>query len=255
MKRLQFSFLTTMQYSAPVRAHQLALRCLPLTDNTQRLESCIVKIRPGTLPAPQKDGFGNTVYWCSINEEHTALRYGSKGIAIVQEPGLPSPAPNPCLRFPGLRTAPGPQILSIFRALPHKLTLDGAAALSSAVHSLLRYSPGATDTFTGAEAAFARGEGVCQDYAQVFLTLARLNGWHARYVMGLTIGEGATHAWAEVYYKGAWFGFDPTRNCRTDAGYLRFATGRDSADCPVEQGTFIGPAAQKQSVFMRVKEI
>lgn len=58
----------------------------------------------------------------------------------------------------------------------------------------------------------------------------------------LAKGEGTTHAWAEVYYNGAWYGFDPTRNCRTDAGYLRFAAGRDSADCPVEQGCFIGPA-------------
>ena len=66
---------------------------------------------------------------------------------------------------------------------------------------------------------------MCQDYAHVFIALARLAGWHARYCMGLTVGEGATHAWAEIYYEGAWHGFDPTRDCRTDASYLRFATG------------------------------
>lgn len=255
MKRLRFAFITTMEYSAPVREHQLALRCLPLTDSTQHLESLTVKIKPGTLPPPQQDGFGNTVYWCSINAPHTVLRYGSRGIIRVEEPGQCAPLPNPCLRFAGLRTVPGPVLRNIFRAMPRKLTLDAAEALSSAVHSLLRYAPGATNTYTTAEEAIAKGEGVCQDHAQVFVTLARLAGWHARYVMGLTIGEGATHAWAEVYYNGAWHGFDPTRNCRTDAGYLRFATGRDSADCPVEQGSFIGLACQKQSVFMRVKEI
>lgn len=97
--------------------------------------------------------------------------------------------------------------------------------------------------------------GACQDYAHVFIALARLAGWYARYCMGLTVGEGATHAWAEIYYEGAWHGFDPTRDCRTDASYLRFATGRDAADCPVEQGTFYGLADQTQTVFMRVKEI
>lgn len=255
MKRLRFAFITTMEYSAPVCAHQLALRCLPLADNSQHFENLTVKIKPGMLPAPQKDGFGNTVYWCSINTPHTVLHYGSRGIIRVEEPGLAAPAPNPCLRFAGLRTVPGPVLSNIFRAMPRKLTLDAAAALSSAVHSLLKYAPGATSTCTTAEEALAKGEGVCQDYAQVFVALARLAGWHARYVMGLTIGEGTTHAWAEVYYNGAWYGFDPTRNCRTNAGYLRFATGRDSADCPVEQGCFIGPAEQKQSVFMRVKEI
>lgn len=128
-------------------------------------------------------------------------------------------------------------------------------ALCHAVHSLLRYQPGATGIYTTAEEALAGGRGVCQDYAHVFIALARLAGWHARYCMGLTVGEGATHAWAEIYYEGAWHGFDPTRDCRTDASYLRFATGRDAADCPVEQGTFYGLADQTQTVFMRVKEI
>lgn len=183
MKRLRFAFITTVQYSQPVHGHQLALRCVPLNDAGQLLETYTVKIMPGRLPAPQKDGFGNTVFWCSIGSVHNVLRYGSRGIAR------------------------------------------------------------------------AGGHGVCQDYAHVFIALARLAGWHARYCMGLTVGEGATHAWAEIYYEGAWHGFDPTRDCRTDASYLRFATGRDAADCPVEQGTFYGLADQTQTVFMRVKEI
>ena len=116
-------------------------------------------------------------------------------------------------------------------------------------------SPGQQAFIPTAEEALAGGRGVCQDYAHVFIALARIAGWHARYCMGLTVGEGATHAWAEIYYEGAWHGFDPTRDCRTDASYLRFATGRDAADCPVEQGTFYGLADQTQTVLMRVKEI
>lgn len=106
MKRLRFAFITTVQYSQPVHGHQLALRCVPLNDAGQHLETYTVKIMPGRLPAPQKDGFGNTVFWCSIGSEHDVLRYGSRGIARVEEPGQPAPPPNPCLRFAGLRTNP-----------------------------------------------------------------------------------------------------------------------------------------------------
>ncbi len=255
MKRLRFSFITSMQYSLPVSRHQLALRCLPLEGEGQHLEAYTVKIMPGYLSPPQKDGFGNTVYWCSINKEHNILRYGSRGIARVDEPGHPAPPPNPCLRFPGLRTKPGPVLLQVSNAMARGKTLNAANALCHAVHSLLSYQPGVTGMHTTAEEALAAGRGVCQDFAHVFTALARLAGWHARYCMGLTVGEGATHAWAEVYHDGAWYGFDPTRDRRTDAGYLRFAAGRDVADCPVEQGTFWGMADQTQTVFMRVKEI
>lgn len=255
MKRLRFAFITTVQYSQPVHGQQLALRCVPLNDAGQLLETYTVKIMPGRLPAPQKDGFGNTVFWCSIGSEHNVLRYGSRGIVRVEEPGQPAPPPNPCLRFPGLRTKPGRILLQVSSAMARGKTLAALDALCHAVHSLLRYQPGATGIYTTAEEALAGGRGVCQDYAHVFIVLARLAGWHARYCMGLTVGEGATHAWAEIYYEGAWHGFDPTRDCRTDASYMRFATGRDAADCPVEQGTFYGLADQTQTVFMRVKEI
>ena len=73
MKRLKFSFDTTVQYSAPVAGHQLALRCVPMTDSVQHLETCTVTIEPAPLPQPLQDGFGNTVYWYSASEPHTEL--------------------------------------------------------------------------------------------------------------------------------------------------------------------------------------
>lgn len=255
MKRLRFAFDTTMKYSVPVRQHQIALRCLPLTDGSQRLEQYTIQLEPGHLPQPITDGFGNTVYWCSINQPHDTLHYGSRGIAVVETPGQPAPPPNPALRFPGMRTKPGATLRQVSTTMTQSGTLEAAFALCHAVHSLLRYRPGATGIATTAEQALVGGEGVYQDYAQVFVALARLMGWPARYCMGLTVGEGATHAWAEIYQDGAWHGFDPTRDCLVDDRYLRFATGRDAADCPVEQGSFWGLADQTQTVFMRVEEV
>lgn len=244
-----------MQYSAPVWEHQLALRCTPVADGAQRIESMETVLEPGALPPPQTDGFGNTVYWCSVNPAHGTLHYGSRGVAVVDFSRRNDPAPNPALCFAGARTRPGPTLVQVSSAMARGGTPDAAEALCHAVHSLLQYRPGVTGVATTAEQALAGGFGVCQDYAHVFVALARLAGWPARYCMGLTVGEGATHAWAELYYNGAWHGFDPTRDCLADERYLRFGSGRDAADCPVEQGTFWGLADQLQTVFMRVEEI
>lgn len=142
MKRLRFAFITTVQYSQPVHGHQLALRCVPLNDAGQHLETYTVKIMPGRLPAPQKDGFGNTVFWCSIGSGHNVLRYGSRGIARVEETWQPAPPPNPCLRFAGLRTKPGRILMQVSSAMARGKTLAALDALCHAVHSLLRYQPG-----------------------------------------------------------------------------------------------------------------
>ena len=255
MKRLRFSFDTTVHYSAPVTGHQLALRCVPMTDAVQHLETCTVTIEPAPLPQPLRDGFGNTVYWYSALEPHTALRYAAVGVAAVDKSRADEAFPNPAFRCHGLRTKPGRTLLQVSSAMPKAGTYEAAEALCHAVHSLLQYTPGVTDTTTTAEEALRGGIGVCQDYAQVFVALARLAGWSARYCMGLSVGEGATHAWAEIYYKGHWHGFDPTRDCAADERYLRFGVGRDSADCPVEQGIFFGSAAQSQTIRMRVTEL
>ena len=76
----------------------------------------------------------------------------------------------------------------------------------------------------------------------------------ARYVSGLTMGEGATHAWIEVHDQGMWFGFDPTHCRATTEQYLRLSVGQDFGDCPIEQGIFRGNCEQKQTVFMMMKE-
>ena len=118
----------------------------------------------------------------------------------------------------------------------------------------LTYTPGVTGVSTTAAQAFALGQGVCQDYAHVYLALARLCGLSARYVNGLPEGEGASHAWCEVWLDGVWTGIDPTRSRWADEGYIRFGIGRDFTDCPMERGVFVGAANQCQTVFMQVSQ-
>ena len=131
---------------------------------------------------------------------------------------------------------------------------ERAWALAQAVRARMTYIPGETGVATTAAQAFASGRGVCQDFAHIYLPLARRSGLTARYASGLPVGEGASHAWCEVWLDGVWTGIDPTRGRWTDDGYIRFNVGRDFADCPMERGVFLGLTGQRQTVFMRVSQ-
>jgi len=116
------------------------------------------------------------------------------------------------------------------------------------------YQSGATDVSTTAAQAWERKAGVCQDYAHIFLCLCRMAGFGARYVAGMMVGEGATHAWTEVYGDGGWIGLDPTNNCLADDNYIKLSHGRDFGDCSIDKGCFKGFAAQKQNIYVKVDE-
>ena len=66
-------------------------------------------------------------------------------------------------------------------------------------------------------------------------------------------GEGATHAWVEVYIPGyGWSGIDPTNNIWVTNNHVKLAVGRYFNDCSPIKGTFKGPAHQKLSVFVSI---
>ena len=59
--------------------------------------------------------------------------------------------------------------------------------------------------------------GDCNEYAELFTTLARALGMPARTVIGLAYTDDnapafALHAWNEVLLQGQWHAFDPTWN-------------------------------------------
>lgn len=257
MRHLRFTYSTGLSFSGPVSEHQYTLRCLPLAGNGQTLLEHQLLITPGPAPCFGRDGFGSTLIYGSVLTPHTAFCCRTEGVAAVDR-GRVEQGCNPALRYPGMLTQPDAALRAFYAALPlGGLTpLEKCCALSRAVGEHFAYLPGATGVNTTAAEAFALGAGVCQDYAHVLVVLARLAGLPARYCMGLAVGEGATHAWAEVYLpEVGWRGFDATRGCLEDEGYLVFATGRDAADCPAERGIFRGNVSQTQTVFMTCVEI
>lgn len=259
MKTLAFTFRTDLEFSRPVTDHQFTLRCTPAGGDGQRVLCLRVWTEPQAKLYRMRDGFGSETLSGTLAAPHDRFCYCAEGTAAADPQRRERVENGPRLavyRSPGALTRPDAALRDYTAGLPlaGRDELQKARLLCDAVGRRLRYVPGATSSATTAAQAFALGTGVCQDYAHLFLTLARLSGLTARYCMGLALGEGATHAWAEVLLPGGWTVFDPTRSDLPADGYLRFAVGRDAADCPAERGVFRGNGSQAQTVATALRE-
>ena len=139
--------------------------------------------------------------------------------------------------------------------------IDLAERACTWAHESLGYEWGVTDVHTSAAEALAGGRGVCQDYTHVMLALCRAAGLPARYVSGHLVGEGGSHAWAEVVVRDASsatgngkvaMAFDPTHDRRAERGYLTVAVGRDYGDVAPTSGSFEGTCPGVLSAHKRL---
>ena len=158
--------------------------------------------------------------------------------------------------------------------------LEAAIELMARIHHEVNYVSQSTDINTPAHEALARRQGVCQDFAHIFLSCVRTLGLAARYVSGylLTeppegqprlIGSDASHAWVSLYIPefsenglsvgGQWFDLDPT-NHRWGLGspgedYVTLAIGRDYSDVSPVRGVIRGGAHHVLDVAVTVAPV
>ncbi len=280
MKKLNFSYEVNYSFSQPVSEHCFALRILPVTDEEQgiyaseysvfggsslcgTLTDCCAKASCGV----SLDGFGNRVVSGRLAEPHDRFSFCVTGTAYTdrRRPCKWEARPLPIYCFATSLTRPGERLETLYGENRERIHREAAAGPDGEMRSRARlwmhllaehfsYVPGATDIHTTAEEAFTGGAGVCQDYAQILLALLRLDGIPARYIAGMLIGEGATHAWCEAWCDGVWIGLDPTHDRELDEDYIQVARGRDYTDCIMDRGSFRGFAVQSQEVTVKVAE-
>lgn len=122
------------------------------------------------------------------------------------------------------------------------------------------YTKGSTNIETTLDEILVTKKGVCQDFAHVLLQLLRTAGIPSRYVSGYICpniiglrGEGATHAWVEIYTPTqGWLGLDPTNNIWAMDNHIRLSVGRNFYDCTPVKGTFKGLSRQTLSVSVSI---
>ncbi|MCD8363904.1 MAG: transglutaminase family protein [Lachnospiraceae bacterium] len=256
MKRLHFSYEMELQFGHPVTEHYFVLRFVPESSAVQTIEEADYELCPAAHLARQTDGFGNSMLVGDIRESHEAFSYRTTGIAQVSyTDGLPEEL-HPVYRRKSPLTAMDEGLEQLYQKLYPSETavFPRAVCLMHGLYENFSYRKGSTDVRTTAAEAFHAGGGVCQDYAHILIALCRRDGIPARYVSGLMLGEGASHAWTEVYVDGRWRGLDATNDRVATDDYIRIAQGRDYQDCPVERGVLKGDASQAQHVHVKVEE-
>jgi len=255
---------TLYRYGEPVKRSVQNLRLTPRREPIQRALSWNIAA-PGRQHA-QIDAYGNVVHLLTLDEPHREIRIVVNGVVETEDAeGIVLPdegklSPLAYVAETGLTRADE----AIMRFAAERFALNGdrqqaLMKLAAAVCEVIQYEKGATDVHESAAKAFARGKGVCQDHAHVFIACCRTAGIPARYVSGYFYtgkdGEIASHAWVDVWLgrdQGGWMSIDVTHRTFVGGKHCRLAVGRDYMDaCPV-RGVRRGGGAEEMHVAVSV---
>lgn len=279
---------TVLDYPVTIREHHIELRLVPRSDEHQKVISCIIETEPAGELSSYSDYFGNRVdYFCVIPPHNRLVTRLRTEVETVRENPFDFTSVLPAEQQEWLQTAikkdPRLNDFVLHRSLltPHVMKLaealtcalprfdrerpfmDSLLELMSWIPGVLEYRNGATGVHANLIETVRQGGGVCQDFAHLFITVARSWGIPTRYVMGyldpgiLVEGEDlATHAWAEALVPGGgWIGFDTTHTLLSNDRYVAVAVGRDSYDAAPQRGSFKGGSAGEQpTVKVTVQE-
>lgn len=243
--RYKYEFLTECRFDPPVNLHSFKLRVQPMACDCQEVLNSQVVLTPINDYCQATDGFGNSVIYGLISSPHDHFQMLSSGLVACGPYILAEHFPAEYYRYP----TPLTQWNGDLRQLGVCLS---PADIMRVVHERMRYERFQTDNTTTAIEAFASGVGVCQDFAHVMIAVCRSVGYLTRYVCGLIVGEGETHAWVEVYQDGYWHGYDPTYGSFIREGYIKLAHGRDANDCPINRGRFYNWTTERMIVKCKV---
>jgi len=281
--RLRIEHTTTVKYSGPVLTSFNEARMTPLTLPTQTTLESRVTAGPGSVPVwTYSDYWGSYVSVFDLPELHDDLEI--RAIATVETESFAGIPADGRLGWAELRTRTSEGRLLEF-LLPTQLTTvtdevssaaiadiavkslspdEAAAAISALVHDHVTYMPGATGVRTNAQEAWDKGQGVCQDMAQLAVSLMRATGIPARYVSGYlhpdpkaepgSIAIGQSHAWVE-YWAGGWTPLDPTSLAWVGERHVVVARGRDYGDVPPLKGIYHGPPESDMRVTVEVTRL
>jgi transglutaminase-like putative cysteine protease len=262
--RLKISHMTEYSYAEPVEFALQRLRLTPQNGPGQRVLSWQTSVTGAGREASYTDHFGNRVELVSINDGGQSISIMAMGEVETEERnGVFGPHVGYVPLWLYLRdtplTRPGPKVRALAEGLEGDGDLARMHALMSAIAEGLDYAKDLTSIDTTAEQALELKAGVCQDFAHVFLAVARHLGLPARYVSGYMLDPGsmdaASHAWAEVHIQSlGWVGFDPANEICPDERYVRLAAGLDYADTAPVSGMRIGPGPEAVMVTVTVEQ-
>jgi len=236
---------TLYQYGDAVKRSVQNLRLTPRRDPVQRALNWNI-VAPGRQHE-QIDAYGNVVHLLTLDEPHREVRIIVNGVVETDDhegralPNEGKLSPLTYLAETPLTRADASMHAFVADHLPRSGERRAALMrLAESISDTIKYEQGATDVRESASIAFARGKGVCQDHAHIFIACCRAAGIPARYVSGYVYtgveGHVASHAWVDAWLgaESGWMPIDITHRSLVGGRHCRLAVGRDYLDaCPV----------------------
>ena len=272
---------TRYDYQSPVVESVMEVRKTPRHDAHQEVLAFDICVEPRARVHGFADALGNDVRHFDVPQPHASLLVVARSRVRVDPAtiGVESLPPETFAELDRasdrgdhwdfLQPSRYAQATERVRAFAAEVGIARAAdplttmrRLTDTLNREMSYVPESTRVDTSTDEAVATRKGVCQDFAHLEATLARLCGIPCRYVSGYLASTGAkgdrpgeSHAWVEAWLPGlGWTGFDPTHNIVTGVHHIRVAMGRDYADVPPTRGVCKGEALGQLTVAVRVWE-
>lgn len=262
MAILKYEYRMKISYSESVEKCYFTIKGIPVDDFRQKKISYDIDIVPPTQYSKSEDSFGNTQIIGCVNCKHSEFEYAISGLVETQHvstSGGINSSKVGMYKYPHGKCIPGDAINKFASEISEeveKCDSDKAKVLliMDKLFNKMTYEAGSTEVETTAEEAFYNGKGVCQDYSHIFICLLRIFSIPARYVCGIILGEGQSHAWTEAVCDGNFVAFDPTHNQEITDEYIKFGVGRDAGDCAINRGVMWGGGFQMQDVKVTVEK-
>jgi transglutaminase-like putative cysteine protease len=277
-RRLRVKHRTTYSYDKPVprSVHRVHLR--PIDDWKQTVLSYRLVVTPDVPLIEYEDVFGNWVTRFEVNQPYRELSIESESVVEIRDvdpfafADMPTPRPAiPLVWMPWEQKMlspylqpdelPDTQLRALYDYAMSFVKRNGGDLMETlfsinlALFREFDYVSGSTNLETTPFDVYVNGEGVCQDFANLFITMARLLGVPARYVCGyLYTGNNAesrtrsdaSHAWVQLYIPDiGWKGFDPTNGVLPHRDHLRVGYGRHYRDTAPTSGTLYGSTGEE----------
>jgi transglutaminase-like putative cysteine protease len=283
-RRLKVRHSNRYSYNQPIArsAHRLHLR--PIQDRRQALLSHRLEITPAVQLAEYEDVFSNWTTRFEVREPYSALSIVAESVVELLDidpfdfAALPSRATLPVNWMPWELKMLGPYLSPIelpetqlreiydyamsFVTTNNSDLLETLFAINLTLFREFTYVHGSTSLETTPFDVLSNKRGVCQDFANLMICMARMINIPARYVCGYIFtgntGESraqsdASHAWVQLYLPNiGWKGFDPTNGVLPATNHVRIAVGRHYRDTAPTSGTLYSSAQEQLAVDVEV---
>lgn len=265
MPTYEIQHITLYTYDAPVIDNINQIKIYPFQSDDQNVIRQDLYINNEPSIHHFIDYWGNRVGVFNLNEPHYHVKIDNR--IIVHKRPKPMRLMKPLSPILKLDYSTPEKIASvaklndILKDAPlqeHRRTITEWC--NNFVYNHFTYEKGITDVETTIDDILQHGKGVCQDFSHLLLQMLRLLNIPCRYVSGYICpnkngmrGQGATHAWIEVWLEDyGWYGIDPTNNMWVNETHIKLAVGRNFNDCSPVKGSFKGLANQKLSIYVSV---